>query len=144
MNALNERTLKAAKPPANGYRLIWDSGTQRVPGFAARITSAGAVAFVLDYRIHGRKRRITIGRWPAWSVQAGRERAAKLLRDAQTGDDPLEQRQAARAAQSNTLGKYLDNEYADHQRHKKSGDQTLAMIRRSFRRLLSKPLPAIT
>ncbi|MFO7764684.1 MAG: site-specific integrase [Wenzhouxiangellaceae bacterium] len=141
---LTERALKAAKPPEKGYSLIWDSGSNRIPGFAARVTSAASCSFVLDYRIWGRKRRITIGRWPAWSVQAARERAAKLYREVQTGDDPLEARAASRDAASNTLGKYLADEYADHQRHKKSGEQTLSIIRNSFDALLNKPLPAIT
>ena len=92
----------------------------------------------------GRKRRITIGRWPAWSVQAARERGAHLLRIVQTGDDPLEEIQAKREAASNTLGKYLADEYTDVQRHRKSGDQTLAMIRRSFGAILNKPLTSIT
>ena len=142
-HSLTERRIKATQPPETGYTLLWDQGPSRIPGFGLRVTAAGARSFILDYRIHGRKRRYTIGRWPAWSAQAARERAAKLLRDAQADHDPLEQRDAARKAQANTLGKYLEGPYTEHQRRKKSGEQTLAMIRRSFAGLLNKPLPAL-
>lgn len=140
---LTERAIKAAKPPAKGYTLLWDSGPKRVPGFGLRITGADARSFILDYRISGRKRRYTIGRWPAWSAQAARERAGALLRGIEAGNDPLEQREAAREAQTNTLGKYLAGPYTEHQRRKKSGELTLAMIRRSFADLLTRPLPSL-
>lgn len=143
-HSLTERRIKAAQPPEKGYTLLWDQGPNRIPGFGIRITAAGARSFILDYRMYGRKRRYTIGRWPAWSAQAARERAAKLLRDAQADHDPLEKRDAARKAQANTLAKYLDGPYSDHQARRKSGAQTLAMIRNSFAGLLSKPLPALS
>ena len=142
-HGLTERAIKGAKAPAKGYALIWDSGPKRIPGFGLRITSSDARSFILDYRISGRKRRYTIGRWPAWSALAARERAGKLLRGVEAGNDPLEQRETARAAQTNTLGKYLDGPYSEYQGHKKSGKLTLAMIRRSFADLLNHPMPGI-
>ncbi len=143
-HGLTERTVKALPTPPAGYTLHWDEGANKIPGFACRVTSAGAKSFVMDYRTAGRKRRITIGRWPAWSVQAARERASEYLRAAQSGDDPLEQRQAARDANTNTLGRYIATDYAAHQARKKSGDQTLALLSRSFEKLHNRPLPSLT
>ena len=44
--------------PAVGNRITYD---EEVKGFGVRITSAGAKAFILNYRAAGRERRITIG-----------------------------------------------------------------------------------
>ena len=46
-------------------------------GFGCRVTAGGAKAFILDYRVKGtgRQRRITLGRFPSWSVSAARDRA---------------------------------------------------------------------
>ncbi len=53
---------KPLKPPENGNRIIYDRG---VPGFGARITANQAISFVLEYSIHGRQRRYTIGPGPS-------------------------------------------------------------------------------
>jgi Arm domain-containing DNA-binding protein len=73
--AISEKTIKNLKPPATGNRITFDG---EVRGFGARITAAGVVSFILDYRIHGRQRRITIGRHPEWSVVAARAEAQKV------------------------------------------------------------------
>ncbi|HQU69645.1 MAG TPA: Arm DNA-binding domain-containing protein [Albidovulum sp.] len=49
-------------------------------GFAAQVAASGARTFTIDYRHAGRQRRMTIGRWPEWSVTAARERAKEMRR----------------------------------------------------------------
>lgn len=68
-----------------------------VTGFGVRRTSTGSTSFFLNYVIHGRERRMTIGGYPAWGVTAARERAKDLRQQVDAGNDPLEQKQAARA-----------------------------------------------
>src|SRR5262249_60134225 len=46
----------------------------------------------------GRQRRFTIGRFPDWSVTAGREEARKLRRKIDAGGDPLAEIEAERGA----------------------------------------------
>jgi integrase len=93
------RTL--APPPAtNGRgnnRITYDAS---VPGFGARITSAGAVSFVLNYRrkADSLERRFTIGTFPAWSVTAAREEAKRLKREVDGGGDPVGKFKAEREA----------------------------------------------
>jgi Arm DNA-binding domain len=70
-----QRTIVKLTAPEHGNRIEWDA---EIPGFGVRITSAGVVAFVLDYRISGRKRRYTIGRFPELTATAARERALQL------------------------------------------------------------------
>lgn len=92
---LSEALARKALPPARGQTLIWDT---EVKGFALRITTAGAKAFVLDYRAEGRQRRITIGSWPDWTVAAARETAKTMKREVDHGHDPMGERHAQREA----------------------------------------------
>jgi integrase len=97
---LTDKLVRSLKPPplkaGKARNVITFDASQ--PGFGARITSAGAISFVLNYRILGRERRITLGRWPAWSVSAARQRAAELRRAVDAGRDPLSELAAERGA----------------------------------------------
>ena len=73
--------------------MIWDAG---VKGFGLRISRGGAKSFVLDYRVAGHQRRITIGSYPDWSVAAAREAAKAMKRDVDLGRDPMAERHEAR------------------------------------------------
>lgn len=91
---LSEPMVRGAQPRAKDYYL-WDPA---LPGFGAVIYRSGARAFVVSYRISGRKRLHTIGGWPAWSVTAARERARLLKREIAQGIDPQAERIEAREA----------------------------------------------
>ena len=83
---LNEKLLRDLEPkPGLSYQ-VFDA---EVIGFAARVQASGARTFTIDYRTGGRQRRMTIGRWPDWSVTAARERAKELRRAIDEGRDPL-------------------------------------------------------
>lgn len=92
---LSDQTARETPPPATGNRVIYD---RLLPGFGLRITARGVRAFVLNYRIKGRERRITIGQYPTWTVLAARKQAEQLRRQIDLGVDPLEARIAERAA----------------------------------------------
>lgn len=103
---LTERNAKTFKPgPRN--TIVYDDG---VIGFGLRITQAGARAFVLDYLFEARKRRLTIGSWPDWSVAAAREQAKRYKREIDQGRDPLAQRDERRIAPTikDLIERYLD------------------------------------
>ena len=91
---LTDTLVRKALPPARGQSLLWDA---EVKGFALRVTPGGAKSFLLDYRAEGRQRRITIGSYPDWSVQAARQAAKDLKREVDRGRDPMGQRHARRA-----------------------------------------------
>ena len=99
---LTDKLVRALEPPpaTNGRgnnRITYDDS---VPGFGARVTSAGAVSFVLNYRrkADGLERRFTIGTFPAWSVTAAREEAKRLKREVDGGGDPIGKFKAEREA----------------------------------------------
>src|SRR2546430_7553251 len=82
-------------PPALGQYFIWDC---EIKGFAVRVTARGAKSFVLDYRVDGRQRRITLGAYPDWTVQAARAAAKTMKRDVDLGQDTMGERHALRDA----------------------------------------------
>jgi integrase len=93
---LTDAIVKRLPLPAAGNRITYDSD---VKGFGARVTAAGARAFVLTYRTHaGRQRRYTIGSFPDWQTTAAREEARRLKRSIDGGGDPLADLEAERGA----------------------------------------------
>jgi integrase len=92
---LSDVTARKALAPARGQSFIWDS---EVKGFALRVTARGAKSFVLDYRVQGRQRRMTLGSYPDWTVQAARTAAKTMKREVDSGQDPMGDRQALRDA----------------------------------------------
>jgi hypothetical protein len=83
---LTDRLVKALPVPASGSKIHYD---EEVTGFAARVTAAGARAFILRYRIGGRGRLLTIGSFPDWSTSVAREEAKALKRRVDRGEDPM-------------------------------------------------------
>jgi integrase len=92
---LTDAMVRKVLPPVRGQAVVWDA---EVKGFALRVTPGGAKAFVLDYRAEGRQRRITLGQYPDWSVQAARKTAKELKREVDHGRDPMGDRHAERIA----------------------------------------------
>lgn len=94
---LTDSQVRTLTTPSIGNRITYDG---EVKGFGVRVTSAGARAFVLNYRAEGRERRITIGSFPDWSVKAARDEAKALKRRVDQGDDPMQDRQDKREAKT--------------------------------------------
>src|SRR6516162_3159981 len=65
------------KPPKEGQADYFDKG---FPGMALRVSYGGAKAWVYFYRLHGKLRRMSLGRFPAMSLEEARDawRASRL------------------------------------------------------------------
>jgi integrase len=94
---LTDSEIRKLEVPARGNRIAYDSS---VKGFGARVTAAGARAFILNYRrrLDGRERRITIGSFPDWSTAAARDEAKRLKREVDAGADPIGDLEQSRTA----------------------------------------------
>ena len=87
---ITEKTVKALKAPDSGNQIYYD---REVRGLGVRITSNGAVSFILNYSLGGRERRYTIARYPEKSAIWARAEALRLRSKVHDGIDPLEERQ---------------------------------------------------
>jgi integrase len=89
-----------AAPVAGKDRTVfWDIA---MPGFGLMVTRNGARSYVVQYRAHGRSRRLTLDAG-ALSLDAARREARKHLGEVAKGGDPLTERRRESAAASDTL-----------------------------------------
>lgn len=118
---LTDMTVATARATAAGRTEIWDA---TLPGFGLRVSKVGRKSWVLMYRIDGRKRRLTLGTFPALSLAAARDAAGLALLDVSRGNDPAEQRAASRGDRQRSFAA-LAEEYLDRhaRRHKRSWRQ---------------------
>jgi integrase len=129
--ALTDADVKTIAPPSSGNRITYDA---TVKGFGVRVTSAGAKAFILNYRAAGRERRITIGSFPDWKTTAARDEAKAMKRRIDVGEDPMAERHANRAAA--TVNELADRFDAEHLAKRRPSTQ---VDYRSILRLYIRP-----
>jgi integrase len=133
---LNEQTAKTALPASGRNTIKYDT---ELRGFGLRITKTGTRSFLLSYSINGRERRITIGRWPDWSVAAAREEAKKLRRLIDQGIDPLAKRRDDRTAKTvNDLWLQYESDYLP-----KLATRAQADVRSMWQKRLLPPLQSV-
>jgi integrase len=123
---LMDGLVRDLESPEKGNRILYD---EEVKGFGVRVTSAGAKAFVLNYRAGGRERRYTIGSYPDWKVSAARDRAKALKRQVDAGGDPMGDRHKERGAPTVAAlaDRYLED-YARSRKRPRSVKEDVSMI----------------
>ena len=137
---LTEKTIRDAKPGPQGKdQYLWD---RQVPGFGLRVTGGGAKAFIVTYRIDGRKRRAVIGKPAEMPLKAARERAAVWMAKVREGVDPARERQARRDAP--TMADLLDRFFEEYTPERVRTGRMTARTVREYRLQASKHvLPAL-
>ena len=81
---LNDRQIRNAKPTEAGKKAkLFDGG-----GLYLEITPAGGKIFRLKYRIDGKEKTLTIGKYPAVSLSEARQAAENARRLLSDGQDP--------------------------------------------------------
>lgn len=91
--------------PETGQTFVRDS---ELKGFAVRITSTGAKSFILEKRIDGKVKRLTLGRYPELTVEQARKEAHKLLGQIAVGRNPPAEKKSE-ALQGTTLQQAFDD-----------------------------------
>jgi integrase len=89
---ITQKFATRAKAPEQGNRIHYDA---ELAGFGLRVTEKGAKSFVLNYVLHGKERRYTIGSLGEYTAETARAKAIELRQDIRNGVDPfaaLEQR----------------------------------------------------
>jgi integrase len=130
---ITERMVKSVKPAAATY-IIYDT---QIRGFGVRVTPTGTVSFVLNYSVHGRERRLTLGRYPEISAAMARQEALDRRREIYDGHDPLAERNRARAVP--TVAQFSE-EYL--QRHAEPEKRPIS-VRDDRRRLKATIVPRL-
>lgn len=79
---LTRKAIAAARPKAAEYTL-WDGALAH---FGVRMHPSGVRAFIVQTRVQGRMRKLTLGRFPETSLADARKEAATLLARVSTGE----------------------------------------------------------
>ena len=121
---LTAALVNKMRPPLSGRIEIWDT---YLPGFGLRISDRGVKTWIAMTRVHGRKIRLTLGRYPGLKLKDARELARKKMRLASEGVDPreyeTEQRRQAERLRRNTFGAIATDYMADRAVHLKSRNE---------------------
>ncbi len=142
---VNKRSVDALKPGA-AVSFLWDDDLK---GFGVKVTPAGAVSYVLQYRLGGREaktRRYSIGAHGSpWTPATARTEAERLAVLVAQGIDPGE---ADRKRRDDAVNLAF-SAYADRFHAACKGEGWRALVARCLRLhakpvLASKALPAIT
>lgn len=80
--------------PFDGQAFVRDT---ELKGFGVRVTASGAKSFIVEKRIDGRVKRITLGRYPALTVEQARKLAQGMLGHIATGGNPVAEKKQTRA-----------------------------------------------
>lgn len=90
---LTRRAINELPHPKGGQVYYRDTA---LPGFGLRIGTRSKMFFV-EGQVHGRTRRVTIGRADVFAPEIARKRALSLLSEMAEGNDPNEQKRKERA-----------------------------------------------
>ena len=138
MPKLTKRLVDSAQHPPSGQIFLRDD---ELRGFAVRITP-GSKSFIVEREIHGRVRRMTIGRYGVQTVEQARDQARVKMGEIAAGKDPVEELRQRR--KSVTFGE-LEKLYLErHAVHKKSVGDDVGMLRKWLAEWRPRRLNTIT
>lgn len=118
-------TLPAPQP---GKRVIYHDTHKNAAGLQLRITSTGKTFFI-QRRVDGKPERVTIGKFPDYSIENARKEAARLTALIAQGINPNTD---ARALKTETTFQELFDDFMMHRRNKR-GAFLSEKTKRSYR-----------
>lgn len=142
--SLTAAAVADAKPADKLYRLR----DAKVPGLVLRVTPTGRKAWAVTW---GRGQEYILGDFPTMTTEAARAACVRALAEISEHGAPAglvaKRRNLARADGTLivTLRDFIDHRLEDHLRtHNKAWRDTLGRLRRSWAKLLDKPMSEIT
>lgn len=135
---LTKKIIDAARSPAAGQIFLRDDALR---GFAVRITN-GSKSFILEKEIHGKVRRLTLGRYGALTLDQARQLAREKMVDIAHGKDPVAERQQRR--QAPTWGELETMYLARHAPRKKSAIDDIGLLNHHLAPWRPRTLASIT
>src|SRR5206468_5285822 len=119
----NEKKLQSMKAVAKRLQ-VFDAGQ---PGLCLRVTPDGTKSFSVVYKVGGRMKRLTLGKYPAVTLADARKRTRAALAEVESGKDPQEEKVTVREA--GTLAELAEIYMAEHSEpNKKSAPDDRRML----------------
>ncbi len=92
---LTKKRVDLAAPPIDKSQLFIRDA--ELPGFALRVTQKGTKSFIIEKRINGKVRRITLGKYGLLTVEQARRKAQMELAQIAMGNDPIAEKRTREA-----------------------------------------------
>tara|TARA_R100001443_G_scaffold35570_1_gene49334 strand:+ start:1303 stop:2493 length:1191 start_codon:yes stop_codon:yes gene_type:complete len=105
--SLNVKTITAAQPTNKRYRLF-DGG-----GLYLEVSPAGTKTWALKYRVAGKEKKYTIGKWPSFGLADARLRREQLKAEIAAGNDPAANKNLEKLNAAANLFGIIANEWFD-------------------------------
>lgn len=149
---LNKTAVDRIPTPDKSASFVWDDA---LSGFGVRTTPTGIKSFIVQARVNGKSRRITLGRYGVLTVDEARKRAKAELGTMSQGIDPAEEKQKAAEARARTdalsvtlqqvWDEYRVSRRKDGKTRKQSTlDDVQGHLNRNFKEWLKRPITDIT
>ena len=137
---LTKSIVESIPLPEKGQSFLWDI---EIKGFGVRLTPT-ARSYIVQGRVRGRDRRVTLGKHGVLTVQQARKRAQRELSKMSEGIDPSKEKKR-REAQGVTLGQVVQAYLKDRRTLKESSRaDILKHLEGSFSDWKDKPIVSIT
>ncbi|WNB74540.1 tyrosine-type recombinase/integrase [Methylomonas koyamae] len=120
--------IEALPVPEPGERVIYHDTHKNAAGLQLRVTSTGQTFFI-QRRVDGKPERVTIGKFPDYSIENARKEAARLTALIAQGINPNSD---ARALKTETTLQELFDDFLQHRRNKR-GAFLSEKTKRSYR-----------
>jgi integrase len=121
--SLTAASVARVKPPKSGQRDLFDAG---YPGLSLRVSYGGARTWIYFYRLHNKLRRLSLGRYPAMSLDEARAawRIARLA--VSKGENPAH----VRPTRADTFAAVAEDWLKRDQAHNRSAGEVRRTIER--------------
>lgn len=136
---LTKRAVEQIEPPDTGVSYVFGDP---VRGFGVRVTASGAKSFIWQGNVHGRKQRITIGRFSDITVEKARDVAKTFAGQVAEGKDPRAERHRHRV-ETLSLRQAFD-EYLANRDLKERTQEDVRRAQAEFSDWLARPVTHIT
>ncbi|MFZ2632750.1 MAG: tyrosine-type recombinase/integrase [Desulfosalsimonadaceae bacterium] len=134
-----KRFLDTVEPPETGKIYLYDE-TQ--PGLGIMIFPSGTISFIYQYRIKGKKKRLTIGKYGKITLKDAQDKAINLASQVLNGVDP-----SAEKHREETEGLTLDMAFNEYLHARDLKPRTVADIKRAMKGFddwMHRPILSIT
>jgi integrase len=139
-NKLTDRYLRSVKPTGVRFEII----DEAVPILRLRVGEKGAMTWSIQTRIAGRKRRFTIGPYPAIGLSDARSRAQQMLIDVKDGHDPVAEARRSRQADQLSVIEAIDLYHQGRLVNLKTGHIVKRDLVAHLKPLLRRPVDEIS
>lgn len=145
MKLTNTKVKNLPLPIDKEQHLEWDSETR---GFGIRISRSGSKSWIVQGRVYGKTRRVTLGPFELLSADEARKRAQAKLLEMYDGKDPQVEKKKLKA-QGETLREVMED-YIQHKRTKNgalrpsSKDDIRRCVEGTFSDWADKPVATIS